>query len=129
MSKEFSADFELWVANYYKAKVESCRDRGIEFKLSLISVRNLLSAKYCGYTGMELTRNKAGAKSACQSDVTIDRIDNSIGYVKGNVIAVSNVANNFKSIFENPVYKMDMKMAEKALKNMQKKLKNVKEKK
>lgn len=126
MAKEFSAEFELWVANYYKAKVESCRDRGIEFKLSLISVRNLLSAKYCGYTGMELTRNKAGAKSACQSDVTIGRIDNSLGYVKGNVIAVSNVANNFKSIFENPVYKMDMKMAEKALKNMQKKLKTVK---
>ena len=46
---------------------------------------------------------------------SLDRIDNSKGYVKGNVIAVSNVANNFKSIFENPVYKMDMKMATKKL--------------
>lgn len=126
--KEFSQDFELWVANYYKAKVESCKDRGIEWNLNLISVRNLLSAKVCGYTGMPLTTPKVGAKASIQSDVTIDRIDNSRPYEKGNVIAVSNVANNFKSLFENPVYKLDMLTAQKALVKMQKKLKQVKEK-
>jgi hypothetical protein len=126
MSKEFSADFEMFVVSYYTNKVQSCKDRGIEFKLNLVSVRNLLSAKKCGYTGLDLTRGKKGL-GMLSTDVTIDRIDNSLGYVKGNVIAVSNVANNFKSIFENPVYKLDMLMAEKALNKIQKKIKQVKE--
>lgn len=126
-TKPFSQDFELFVLSYYQNKVQSCKDRGIEFKLNLVSVRNLLSAKKCAYTGLELTRGKKGL-GMTSTDVTIDRIDNSKGYVKGNVIAVSNVANNFKSIFENPVYKIDMQMAEKALVKMQKKIKSVKEK-
>jgi len=125
-TKPFSQDFELFVISYYQNKVQSCKDRGIEFKLNLVSVRNLLSAKKCGYTGLDLTRGKKGL-GMLSTDVTIDRIDNSIGYVKGNVIAVSNVANNFKSIFENPVYKVDMQMAEKALVKIQKKIKQVKE--
>ena len=128
VKKEFSQDFELWVANYYKSKVDSCRDRGIAFNLNLMSVRNLLSSKVCGYTGMQMTVPKIGAKANTQTDVTIDRIDNTRPYEKGNVIAVSNVANNFKAIFENPQYKLDMLTAQKALVKMQKKIKQTKEK-
>ena len=126
-TKPFSQDFELFVLSYYQNKVQSCKDRGIEFKLNLVSVRNMLSAKKCGYTGLELTRGKKGL-GMLSTDVTIDRIDNTRPYEKGNVIAVSNVANNFKSIFENPSYKLDMLTAQKALVKMQKKIKQVKEK-
>ena len=125
-TKEFSQDFEMFVISYYTAKVQSCKDRGIDFKLNLISVRNLLSAKKCGYTGMVMTRGKG--KGQLSTDVTIDRIDNTRPYEKGNVIAVSNIANNFKSIFENPQYKLDMDTARKALGTIQKKIKQVKEK-
>jgi len=75
MSKEFSQDFEMFVLSYYQNKVQSCKDRGIEFKLNLVSVRNMLSAKKCGYTGLELTRGKKGL-GMLSTDVTIDRIDN-----------------------------------------------------
>lgn len=127
MAKEFDPSFELWVATYYQSKVQSCESRNIEFKLNLLSVRNLLASQTCAYTGMKLTRPRGNGKPLIATDVTIDRIDSSIGYVKGNVVAVSNVANNFKSIFENPCYNMEMLMAEKALNKIQKKIKQVKE--
>lgn len=58
----------------------------------------------------ELTVPRAG-KQALTTDITIDRIDNTKGYVKGNVMAISNRANNLKSIFENPEYGMDFAQA------------------
>lgn len=122
-----SAEFELFVARYYQNKVESCKDRGVEWKLSLISVRNLLKTKKCPWTGIILTVPRGQGKPQLSTDITIDRIDNSKGYVPGNVIAVSSVANNFKSIFENPQYPIDMQTAQKALGKMQKRIKKCKE--
>lgn len=127
-NKELDVDFELWVATYYKNKAQSCRDKGIAFNLNLTSVRNLLSAKVCGYTGMPLTiPNRTSSVASKFSDITIDRIDNSRPYEKGNVIAVSYGVNNFKSMFENPLYSLDMETAKKALVKMQKKIAQCKE--
>jgi len=69
----------------------SAKDRGIPFDLSLCSFRNLLRRKKCPYTGEDLiTHGKDNTAS-------IDRIDNSRGYVCGNVIACSITANSLKS--------------------------------
>ena len=123
--QEFSPDFELFVADYYKRKMESCKSRGIEFKLNLVSVRNLLRTRKCPYTGLTLTVGRAG-KAALSSDITIDRIDNSLPYVKGNVMAISHKANNLKSIFENPEYGMDFAKAAKVMSMIDKRVKKVK---
>lgn len=71
----------------------------------------MLVAKRCYYTGVKLTRpkfNRDGVVYKNQTkrptDVTIDRVDSSKGYVKGNVVACSYAANCFKSKFENPKY-------------------------
>lgn len=50
-----SIEFELWVANAYKRKVESATAKGIEFKLNLVSFRNLMRTKKCPYTDKTLT--------------------------------------------------------------------------
>lgn len=118
-----NTEFELFVAQYYQNKVDSCKDRKIEWKLSLISVRNLLRTKKCPWTGIVLTIPRGKGKPQLSTDITIDRIDNTRGYVPGNVIAVSRVANNFKSIFENPQYPIDMETAKKMLTKVQKKIK------
>lgn len=63
----------------------------IPFNLSLLSVRNLLQAKRCFYTKAPLTDK--------QGDMllrTIDRVDPSKGYVKGNVVACSFLVNTRK---------------------------------
>lgn len=114
-------EFELYVADYYKRKNDSCRSRGIEWGLSLVSVRNLLRSRTCPYTGKTMTRPKGGGPNLA-TDITVDRIDNSKGYVPGNVIACSHIANNFKGIFENPTFQLDIATAYKALGRMQKRL-------
>lgn len=121
-------EFELFVAQYYQGKTESCKARKIEWKLSLISVRNLLRTKKCPWTGITLTVPRGNGKPNLSTDITIDRIDNTKGYVPGNVIAVSTVANNFKSIFENPQYPIDMLTAQKMLGKVQKRIQKSKEK-
>lgn len=119
-------EFELFVAQYYQGKTESCKARKIEWKLSLISVRNLLRTKKCPWTGIALTVPRGNGKPNLSTDITIDRIDNTKGYVPGNVIAVSTVANNFKSIFENPQYPIDMLTAQKMLGKVQKRIQKCK---
>jgi len=58
---------------------QSADSRGIEFDLSFVAVRKLMNAKICFYT-----RKKFGEDLDARS---IDRVDSSIGYVDGNVVA------------------------------------------
>lgn len=120
-----SEDFELFVAQWYQNKVQSCKDRGIEWKLNIISVRNMLRTRKCPYTGVTMTVPRQGKQALC-SDITIDRIDNKKGYVPGNVMAVSRKANNLKSIFENPEYGLDFDDAVKVISKMRNKVKKIK---
>jgi hypothetical protein len=56
---------------------DRCKSKGWEFNLNLTSIRNLYRAKKCYFTGTLLTSKNR----------TIDRIDNTKGYIKGNVVA------------------------------------------
>lgn len=94
-----SVEFDLYVARKLHAKYENAKDRGIEFALSFRSMKNLMSAKKCYYTGIPLTRPEPG-KTLKASDITIDRIDSTKGYVSGNVVACCNIANNMKAMAE-----------------------------
>jgi hypothetical protein len=58
---------------------QSADSRGIEFDLSFIAVKKLMNAKVCFYT-----RRRFGEDLDARS---IDRVDSSIGYVDGNVVA------------------------------------------
>lgn len=118
--KFVSVEFENFVADFYKSKAKSAEDRGLEWGLSIVSLRNMLRSKRCPYTGVEMTIPRSSHPRP--TDLTIDRISNLKGYVPGNVMAISRASNNFKSIFENPQYPMDMATAHKALGRMQKRL-------
>ena len=65
------------VARKFMSLQHSAEHRGIDFNLSLQSVRNILNAKRCYYTGIPLS----------PGNLSVDRIDNDRGYVKGNVAA------------------------------------------
>lgn len=98
-----NAAFDLYVAKKLAAKAKNAKDRGIEFGLTFQSMKNLMKAKRCYYTGIVLTTpegvqpDQTGNKA---SDRTIDRIDGSKGYVPGNVVACCNAANNIKAQLE-----------------------------
>ena len=91
---------DLEIATRYVRKAESSRDRGIPFLLSFTSYKNLMRAKRCYYSGIKLTQKPIGEKGIRQTDRTLDRIDNSKGYEKGNVVACCHSVNKFKSYWE-----------------------------
>lgn len=103
---------DLLIAKRYISKADRARTSGIHFDLSLTSYINLMKAKKCKYTGITLTTPQAGGP-VLPTDRTIDRIDSNIGYVKGNVAAVCNAANQIKSIWENPENPLTPEMVKK----------------
>jgi len=109
------------IAIKYLAKIQYCVDKKIEFNLSFYEFKRLITAKYCKYTGTLLTHRPPGKKNMNSSDVTIDRVDNKVGYVTGNVVACCHAYNSFKGVLEDPNNIIDFKILEKALK-VQKKL-------
>lgn len=99
-----SAAFDLKIAKKLISKEKDAKRRGIEFSLTIQSMKNLMKAKRCYYTGIVLTEpaglcdDQIGGRLA--SDRTIDRIDGTKGYVPGNVVACCNAANNIKAQLE-----------------------------
>lgn len=104
-------DFENWpfdkkVAYKYIQLERSARKRGKEFDLSLVDVRNLLRRKSCYYTNVAFETYGLNRR-------TIDRLDSSKGYVKGNVVACTFLANQAKNQLlerEDALFKDNLKV-------------------
>lgn len=115
-------EFDTYVAEYYVRKIQQCKDRRIKFDLTLTQVKNLLRAQKCQLTNTELTHTNAGVEvkklQQRPTDVTIDRIDSSKPYEKGNVMAVAKFANQLKGDFENTCGKNAYKMLHLMSKNL-----------
>jgi len=115
-------EFAQRVLTKYKNKVQNAKERGIEFSLSLTSFINLMKAKKCQYSGVFLTEPDSGSPSP--TDRTIDRIDPSKGYIKGNVVVCCHAANQLKAFCEKGGEK-GMKLGIKILSNANKRMKKV----
>lgn len=88
--------FDVVVSRKHLQLYKSAMSRGKEFNLTYSDVKRLLLRKKCAYTGVELT--KSDGDTVRQTDRTIDRIDSTKGYVRGNVVAVSHAANQMKEM-------------------------------
>ncbi|AMR57873.1 putative anti-sigma factor [Pseudomonas phage vB_PsyM_KIL4] len=95
-----AVEFDLYCAKHLQWKAENAKKRGINFDLSFQSMKNLMGAKRCFYTGILLTKSSGKEAELRLSDFTIDRIDGSKGYTSGNVVACCYGANQMKSQFE-----------------------------
>lgn len=93
-------EFDRYIVQYYSNKLNSCKSRGIAFNLTFLQVKNLLRAKKCQYTGVELTHTMSNTGGQRDTDLTIERIDSNRPYETGNVCAVSFAANQAKSMFD-----------------------------
>lgn len=78
---------------------ERCKDRGLTFNLSFRTTKRILMRKTCYFTGLPLDKNT----------ITFDRIDNSIGYEEGNVVACHTCFNKLKGVIENTNNDLDMR--------------------
>lgn len=88
---------EYRTAVKYKNLYDSALRRNKEFDLSFSDVKKLLCRKTCSYTGVKFSSSPESPHHR-----TIDRLDPNLGYVKGNVYAVTHIANSVKNaLFEN----------------------------
>lgn len=74
--------------NYNRKKKEAA-SRGKEFTLTFEQYKHLLSQTVCDYTGVDFAQSK--------ETKSIERVDNDLGYIPGNVIVVTRRANMLKS--------------------------------
>lgn len=117
------AQWDLYVARKLNSKAKNAQDRGIDFTLTFQAMKNLLSSSKCYYTGVSLTKGfSEGTPKA--SDLTIDRIDCSRGYEKGNVVACCHAFNQMKSYVEKSGLQ-GIKVTEKAFSKLVKRMEAV----
>lgn len=91
-----SKPYQVVLAEKYLQLYRSSVKRGKEFNLDIKDVHLLMKEEACYYT-------KTRFEGSGDYKMTVDRVDNSKGYVKGNVVACTHVANKMKNeIFERP---------------------------
>lgn len=112
---------DLRIAQLYVSKAGNAKSRGIEFSLPFTAFRNIMRAKYCYFSNIELTDPRPGQNNL-ETDRTVDRIDSSKGYVAGNCCATAYCVNNWKGGLENPTCLIKPEMAEKILKKLKKRM-------
>jgi hypothetical protein len=83
-----TAQYHMWEAAKFRAK-----DRGLNFD---IEVADIVIPEMCPVLGLRLKAN-VGISKVRHSSPTLDRIDSSKGYIKGNVRVISHRANTLKS--------------------------------
>ena len=84
------------VARKFLQLKRSADKRSKDWDLTLSDIKKLLQRKTCYYTGVKFTSEGKYAR-------TVDRIDSSKGYVKGNVVACTYWSNQMKNeLFELP---------------------------
>lgn len=80
---------DLLVAKKLLHLAQSAKDRNLDFNLTFKTVKKLLTVKRCYYTNIEFEETGANSR-------TIDRVDASLGYVEGNVVACTQTINGKK---------------------------------
>lgn len=77
------------IAEKYRNLAFSARSRGLKFNLTLEDVESIILAKHCYYSNVEF--------DGVTHIKTVDRIDNTKGYISGNVVACTYEINQFKN--------------------------------
>lgn len=93
--------FDLFLAKGYVNKSKDAEARKLDFNLDLEDWKAIYSTTHCPITGRELIVGTRKEGVPCPADLlTVERLNPRLGYVKGNVVAMSHEANNAKSVVD-----------------------------
>lgn len=84
-----SFEFDEWLCKKYLQTKTRANDKGLDFNLSLNDMRLIMRSKKCAYSEIKFDIDI--------HKLSLDRVDNSKGYIKGNVVACSEYVNHLKS--------------------------------
>lgn len=87
-SKRYNHELYLYKLAYKRAKATN-----IEFD---IDIEDIIIPKICPYLNIEITNIPNTTRNYIKSNASIDRIDNTKGYIKGNIQIISTYANFLK---------------------------------
>lgn len=79
---------DLKLAQKYVGLKGSSKERGLEFDISLSEFKRIYNTKRCFYTGKKLIHG---------TNFSLDRVDNTKGYISGNVVACDKAFNLIKN--------------------------------
>lgn len=109
-----SGHFDVFLAKGYINKAKNAEDRKLDFNLDLNDWREIFTTPFCPVTGRKLLVGTRKDGVPCPDDLlTVERLNPRLGYVKGNVVAMSYVANNAKSHLDQFVHLTNITDAEK----------------
>lgn len=100
---------DLQYAKRYVTKASNANSLNHEFTLTFAQFKRLFNRKYCQLSGVELVTSD----SSSPYYPTLDRVDNSKGYINGNVVCAASFVNQFKGYIENPINKMTFELGAK----------------
>lgn len=100
---------DIQYAKRYVQKAKNASDLGHEFTLDFAQFKRLFNRKYCQLSGVKLVFSD----DTSPYYPTLDRVNNSKGYIHGNVVCAASFVNQFKSYIENPINKMTFELASK----------------
>lgn len=91
-------DLDEYVSQKYLNIKANARARSKDFSLTFAHIKRLVKRRTCYYTGLDI-----GITDDVNNphQLTFDRVDPQQGYVIGNVVVCSNIANKFKSKIEH----------------------------
>lgn len=120
------AKSDIKLAKAYTNKITNARQSGKVFAITFETYKEVMTASHCFYSGQKFT-------DTCTP--TLERINPFLGYELGNVVAVTNKANQQKSLLDEFLHQrtitddMKLKLLRKATYQIEKKLKNLKKEK
>ena len=98
---------DWWMHRFTKMKA-SAKRRNIEYSLTFEELKELDSRKNCFYCNIEF-----GPRGGHMDSITLDRVDNALGYIYRNIVAACRSCNCKKGSFA-----MDSEMARKIIEKM-----------
>lgn len=79
---------DLEIVKKYVSLSHSAESRNIQFNISFSEFKKIYNTKKCYYTGVRLVHNH---------NFSFDRVDNSKGYISGNIVACDKAFNSLKT--------------------------------
>ena len=86
--RQNNPEYYLW-----KAAKKRSRDKQLDFN---IEVSDIIIPQFCPFLNIPII-HKSGAGPRRPSSPSLDRLDNSLGYIKGNILVISWRANRLKN--------------------------------